>query len=355
MRVQGFSNRIFLLMVVGALGGGLLTSERLAAQQTHTPFLIPEEALIKVAPLRRLPSGLPTELPAQINLPNANVTIRIFEAYCFTREPVESDSGFVFLAIKLLDCEHRYEPFIRSVESHPHTGVPNTASFPIGALFDFDELVDDSGKIRLRRSEFLARQGKPLVITTESTVKYVVWILPETAGVVDVWRTIVAPPGFKCLAGCIRNDTSLVVFRQGIGILGFQKMPPGANHVVIRGDTDQHPEGDWGWSFTLRGLQAVAKGHADTVKEPLSINDISLVTGGLFDINFDFRRPHKSHRIGIDADLNRRRDAQGEVIPCRSDKGIEDGLKESITEAKIPVKLICEPGGRRHLRFGVSP
>jgi len=36
---------------------------------------------------------------------------------------------------------------------------------------------------------------------------------------------------------------------------------------------------------------------------PLAYNDMSLVTGGLFDISGGWSKPHVSHRFGNDADL----------------------------------------------------
>jgi hypothetical protein len=41
------------------------------------------------------------------------------------------------------------------------------------------------------------------------------------------------------------------------------------------------------------------------VERPLSLNDMTLPLGGLFDIKHDWAPPHRSHRDGTDADVNR--------------------------------------------------
>ena len=54
----------------------------------------------------------------------------------------------------------------------------------------------------------------------------------------------------------------------------------------------------------------------DSITSPrLCINDISLPFGGLFDINGNWRRPHGSHRMGVDIDIATRVvNEQGQVV-----------------------------------------
>ena len=51
-------------------------------------------------------------------------------------------------------------------------------------------------------------------------------------------------------------------------------------------------------------LQHVADQYYAQVAEQLLFNDMSLVYGGLFDINANWTTPHQYHRLGTNCDIN---------------------------------------------------
>ncbi len=111
----------------------------------------------------------------------------------------------------------------------------------------------------------------------------------------------------------------------------FVKLPAGDNYVVVRGGGQRHHDASWGMPLTIDAIatladvfqvaqeqhnqQLVAKGKKPWPVAELSINDISLQDGGLFDVTgFDIVRkkvvgqdwqpPHYSHRDGTGIDIN---------------------------------------------------
>ena len=91
------------------------------------------------------------------------------------------------------------------------------------------------------------------------------------------------------------------------------------------------------------------KKYFELTKRKLSINDLSLPNGGLFDLNglWNTAKGHDTHRHGNDADINRT-DGGGVLKNCEDDKK----LKEAVSKigAGIPT-LLCESGGRKHIDF----
>lgn len=88
----------------------------------------------------------------------------------------------------------------------------------------------------------------------------------------------------------------------------------------------------------------------------LSINDMSLIKGGLFDIDAQWTTPHSSHREGKDADINR------EGIGCDQDRDLRTAVdqllnKVKTSSGKLRSALLCEPcpstgtDCRKHIDF----
>jgi hypothetical protein len=82
-------------------------------------------------------------------------------------------------------------------------------------------------------------------------------------------------------------------------------MPPNVNYVFV-GETDVHPENH----HATATMAAAVRELADSLKlfsgSVLALNDQSLPSGGLFDLNEDWSVPHCSHRRGIDVDIRDR-------------------------------------------------
>ncbi len=90
---------------------------------------------------------------------------------------------------------------------------------------------------------------------------------------------------------------------------------PGLGHLAIpfgpdasyrlTGQTPSHPVNHFGTSVTTERVVRIAAGYLSDKEATLGINDMSLVNGGLFDINNRWRPDHKLHRQGESIDIDR--------------------------------------------------
>jgi hypothetical protein len=131
-------------------------------------------------------------------------------------------------------------------------------------------------------------------------------------------------------------------------------------YKVVRGDTNRHPDGTSGTPRTLATLKLIAAYYSNFIPPlRLSVNDISLPEGGLFDIKqaSEWNIPHQTHRKGTDVDLNQAPvDANGNPttdIPCADDLALQISVMIVANGARRP-RLVCEPditGRLKHLSF----
>ena len=135
-----------------------------------------------------------------------------------------------------------------------------------------------------------------------------------------------------------------------VGVAGLGQLPDaGPFHVVVRGGTDTHPEGTYGTPDTVARLIVLAQEYFKVTDRRLSINDLSLPRGGLFDINNNWAPPHHEHRAGADADLNRA-DEGGIQVDCQVDSDLKSAI-DNANHLIPPVELKCETGGKKHVNF----
>jgi hypothetical protein len=117
---------------------------------------------------------------------------------------------------------------------------------------------------------------------------------PEVSGIIDVTVTGTDPNG---------NALLPLTFTIGVQIGGLVSLPPGANYSLV-GQTANHGDNHYGTATMNATLVNLANSYVAVFpNNPLAYNDMSLVTGGLFDINGTWSKPHVSHRMGNDADL----------------------------------------------------
>lgn len=74
--------------------------------------------------------------------------------------------------------------------------------------------------------------------------------------------------------------------------------------VVLVGATGSHPSNHWGTSGLVSAIRQLGAAFHAQYDKPIYVNDMSLVTGGLFDINGNFQSPHQTHRDGRHVDMN---------------------------------------------------
>ena len=100
------------------------------------------------------------------------------------------------------------------------------------------------------------------------------------------------------------SDGTVDTDYNNVAYLGLEQLL-GSQNIVLTGRTDSHPDNHYGTSSLVTGLRALALAFYQEFGKPLYVNDMSLVVGGLFDINDDWDTPHSTHRYGRNADLNR--------------------------------------------------
>jgi hypothetical protein len=136
-------------------------------------------------------------------------------------------------------------------------------------------------------------------------------------------------------------------------------------YVVVRGGTDTHPEGTYGTQKTLTRLQTISGAYFKLTKRKLSINDLSLPWGGLFDLcgtwnpadkcGDPLHGGHGTHRLGTDADINRT-DGGGEYADCYTDQKLRKAISitnndRSLPEGKAKLYNCDKEKGNKHVDF----
>lgn len=217
--------------------------------------------------------------------------------------------------------------------------------------------------------------------------------MPENAGAIWIEITMVPPHGYICVAGCFDHVTTKWHETWVTGFSGFTQLSPnydpngGFPYVIQR---NLNPDGDpghtnddaiWATDFTVLEIQNIAQKYNEMTpwSGVLSINDIGLPHGGLFDIKDDWNHSsdptkwaHLDHRFGRAFDVNQT-DGSGINVPCaqlnkpapnywfraavlEEDSELTAGTADptpvpgpATNAAQIPVSIYCETGGRIHI------
>lgn len=100
-----------------------------------------------------------------------------------------------------------------------------------------------------------------------------------------------------------RETTAFV----NVWVEGLKRMDKnGSNHIAITGDP-LHSEFTYGQQTLIDAIASIASEYkVITSSLIISINDMSLSNGGLFDVGGTWATPHVSHRTGVDVDVNRK-------------------------------------------------
>jgi hypothetical protein len=117
---------------------------------------------------------------------------------------------------------------------------------------------------------------------------------PEPSGIIDVTITGTAPDGTALIPS---------TFTIGVQISGLAPLGAGTNYDLV-GATANHGDNHYGTASLNGALVNLADSYAAAFpNNKLAYNDMSLVTGGVFDINGSWAPPHASHRMGVDCDV----------------------------------------------------
>jgi hypothetical protein len=111
--------------------------------------------------------------------------------------------------------------------------------------------------------------------------------------------------------------------------------------------------------ITRNAVPLIAKTYRELSGLTLSINDISLPKGGVFTYiaPFDWQFSHIEHRDGMDADINRERDANNARVPCVDHKELIHTVNQYLypnqrgPSIPKPSAILCESNGNIHIDF----
>ena len=199
-----------------------------------------------------------------------------------------------------------------------YTGTTYTCPFShyvTGVKLPDTVIFNNGGHFAPHAPRFLSKDRLPLTTTAEDTDSSDYGVKGFTKSIFFIgvnWITVThpVPENSGSIVGNSSvnviyefNDTYDVIYRG----LTREKLPKiGVDHIVARGDTNEHPQGTHGKQAVIDQLLQIAKDYHDFTGRKLSINDISLPDGGLFDVAFTYTNVegHSSHRTGEDVDIN---------------------------------------------------
>ncbi len=110
-------------------------------------------------------------------------------------------------------------------------------------------------------------------------------------------------------AGMIRqrgvfSDGTIDTDFNNVALIGLTPLL-GSTYITLQGSTTEHPGNHYGTATLVNGIKALARAFYGRFDKPLHVNDMSLPTGGLFDINDNWTTPHITHQTGHNVDMNR--------------------------------------------------
>lgn len=185
--------------------------------------------------------------------------------------------------------------------------------------------------------------------------------MPETSGILKRYTTIIPPTGFGCFGQQYSHAHYTETFN--VKIPDLKELPdvfPTGNYEKCRshpktggcGGDDEHPNNVafYGKETTLIIIDRIATRYKELSGRTLSVNDMSLIHGGLFDRNNNWTRSrlgHSTHEEGKDVDINRG------GINCIDDYALQVAVdnflpakirrySERYPYSRIPSSLLCE-------------
>lgn len=201
------------------------------------------------------------------------------------------DDGFAGFAIRPI------ETTVAPAQANGNTQATFTLYGPEGTTFDLSVLPihNSGGHIHntSRPSGTVVVAGGQYVIGESSSV-----VLSYTAGEVGGQEMLV----IKNTTNHGQESTAFV----NVKVQGLIPLPVSSNYIASSNDGN-HPSFTYGTPALISIINSVADEYknvvtSDTLK--ISINDMSLINGGLFDIGGSWSTPHASHRVGEDVDIN---------------------------------------------------
>lgn len=114
----------------------------------------------------------------------------------------------------------------------------------------------------------------------------------------------------------ISQDATFSYACTGVSTMIFDMKVPnlveltkGPGYELVGADVNHHPKNHFGtaaMNTAVKKLAADFDAVCTTAAVSLSYNDMSLAWGGLYDLNNDWRVPHREHRFGVNIDVGKR-------------------------------------------------
>ncbi len=225
-------------------------------------------------------------------------------------------------------------------------------------------IYDGSGKLEFQFDQDSSNDKRVVGQTmpagglfNEAEIKYPV---SEVSGEAQVDIKVTPPRFYYCIYACYTKK--LIWYRDlmHVGLQELVKLPdpgPDDRYIKVRTTETAHPKSLAYYikKKHIKDLKALAAFYYKYTSPHriLSLNDMTLPLGGLFDVEANWKPPHSSHRDGTDADVNR------DSIDCLDDKTLIHAAQKVLPNlrnkygkgGKTDSALLCESHGRKHIDF----
>lgn len=220
-----------------------------------------------------------------------------------------------------------------------------------------------AGKLRIVKP-ILAGPSNFLEGQTAFSIFHISHEMPEVSGKIDTLLNLRVPPGWHTVSpeSCDASRTSwCFVTTIDIGVPGLMSLPNGSPfYVKARGGAPNHEDAAafFGTADAISNLTKIADQFSDMTDGLLSVNDMSLPKGGLFDIFSNYAQPHTTHRTGQSADINQAvhgncRVAYDVKLAVNFVMPAEAGSFFAKRQFPSSGRFLCKANGNIHIDFDV--
>lgn len=189
---------------------------------------------------------------------------------------------------------------------------------------------NETGLLSIDNGTIFQQTGLEITGQTDRQDTHVLYPIPEEGGIIAVQDDMYTPPDWFCAYYCFspkdfrwQEDFEIGYFDPVYTNTQLVRLPEeGDDYVVVDHDGITHSDSTgYAYGTYLRPeakqlLLEIARQYHNKTGAKLSLNDMSLPLGGLFDfLHDDWQPPHKGHRDGIAVDINHL-DSNGNYINC---------------------------------------
>ena len=200
------------------------------------------------------------------------------------------------------------QPESSIVNNGGHTHASATPEHPVGTLKMITPVAGSPTKII---------QGN-----TNNNYVAISQEIPEVSGKIETELNLRVPPGWYTVSPESCDGTRISwCFNTKVDVgIDLVRMPDNpALYKKVRKGQDDHEDSVtyYGTQSAINNLQQIAGWYnwITVFQKVLSINDMSLIRGGTFDIKANYIAPHSTHNSGLSVDINK-----DPGIDCRNNK-----------------------------------